>query len=125
MPDKQKTHCIVIYDVECDKRRNRISCACKDFGLERIQYSVFWGALTKAGRKELFHILSDELDVSPGSILVMPVSEQSFRRMLIVQNEKTEDPEEEKHDGEKKKRRKPEIKTPGEPIPTILRFDND
>lgn len=44
---------LVIYDVEDDWARTRVSEACKDFGLERIQYSCFRGRLSRNKREEL------------------------------------------------------------------------
>ncbi|MGH9861018.1 MAG: CRISPR-associated endonuclease Cas2 [Candidatus Acidiferrales bacterium] len=45
---------LVIYDVEDDRARTRVSEACKDFGLERIQYSCFRGPLSLNKREELY-----------------------------------------------------------------------
>lgn len=45
---------LVIYDVEDDRARTRVSDACKDFGLERIQYSCFRGKLSQNKREELY-----------------------------------------------------------------------
>ncbi len=47
-------HTLVIYDVEDDRARTRVSEACKDFGLERIQYSCFRGRLSQNKREELY-----------------------------------------------------------------------
>ncbi|MCI0722253.1 MAG: CRISPR-associated endonuclease Cas2 [Acidobacteria bacterium] len=48
---------LVIYDVEDDWARTRVSEACKDFGLERIQYSCFRGKLSQNKREELYERL--------------------------------------------------------------------
>jgi CRISPR/Cas system-associated endoribonuclease Cas2 len=45
---------LVIYDVEDDWARTRVADACKDFGLERIQYSCFRGKLSQNKREELY-----------------------------------------------------------------------
>ena len=45
---------LVIYDVEDDWARTRVSEACKDFGLVRIQYSCFRGLLSRNKRGELY-----------------------------------------------------------------------
>ncbi len=52
MPTELNT--LVIYDVEDDRARTRVSEACKDFGLERIQYSCFRGKLSQNKRGELY-----------------------------------------------------------------------
>jgi len=44
---------LVIYDIEDDRARTRVSEACKDFGLERLQFSCFRGKLTQNKREEL------------------------------------------------------------------------
>ena len=45
---------LVIYDVEDDRARTRVAEACKDFGLQRIQYSCFRGKLSQNKREELY-----------------------------------------------------------------------
>ncbi len=48
---------LVIYDIEDDRARLRVSEACKDFGLERLQYSCFRGILSSNKREELYERL--------------------------------------------------------------------
>lgn len=45
---------LVIYDIEEDRARTCVSEACKDFGLERVQYSCFRGMLSRNKREELY-----------------------------------------------------------------------
>jgi hypothetical protein len=40
----------VVYDIVDDGVRGRVANACKDYGLERIQYSAFCGALDSTRR---------------------------------------------------------------------------
>jgi hypothetical protein len=48
---------LVIYDIEDDRARLRVSEVCKDFGLERLQYSCFRGSLSQNKREELYERL--------------------------------------------------------------------
>lgn len=48
---------LVIYDIEDDRSRLRVAEACKDAGLERIQYSCFRGSLSRNMREELLEKL--------------------------------------------------------------------
>jgi len=48
---------LVIYDIEDDRARTRVSEACKDFGLERLQFSCFRGTLSQNKREELYERL--------------------------------------------------------------------
>lgn len=70
---------IVIYDVEDDRIRLRIAQACKDYGLEHIQYSAFRGPLTGTLRSELFTRLKDTLADRPGRILVVPLCDKDVQ----------------------------------------------
>ena len=36
---------VLIYDIENDRLRTRIADACMDYGLERIQFSAFFGKM--------------------------------------------------------------------------------
>jgi hypothetical protein len=44
---------VLIYDIENDRLRTRIADACMDYGLERIQFSAFFGKLNRNRRQEL------------------------------------------------------------------------
>lgn len=69
----------VFYDVEEDKIRNRIGRVCKNYGLERIQFSGFIGYLSRNKREELAIKLRDLLNEGNGKILIQPVCEKDFR----------------------------------------------
>jgi CRISPR-associated protein Cas2 len=69
----------VFYDIEKDKIRNRVGAVCKDYGLERIQFSGFIGYLSRNKREELAVKLRDKLEEGNGKILIQPVCEKDFR----------------------------------------------
>ena len=71
-----------MYDIEDDRIRYRISEACLDFGLERIQFSVFRGKLNPNKREELLMRLSNLLGEEPGKILIQPMCEDDFKSCL-------------------------------------------
>jgi len=71
-----------MYDIEDDRIRYRISEACLDYGLERIQFSVFRGKLNRNKREELLQRLTDELGKEPGKILIQPVCEEDWGSAL-------------------------------------------
>ncbi|MGQ9472366.1 MAG: CRISPR-associated endonuclease Cas2 [Candidatus Aminicenantales bacterium] len=80
---------LVIYDIEDDRVRLRISEICKDYGLERIQYSAFAGNLNKNKREELFLKLSKTIGNQVGKIIIQPLCEKDVRDQKIIVNEKT------------------------------------
>lgn len=77
---------LVIYDVEDDRVRLRIARACRDYGLDHIQYSAFSGALDATRRRELCVRLADTLGESPGRLLVVPVCEKDAAEVREVVN---------------------------------------
>jgi CRISPR-associated protein Cas2 len=79
----------VIYDIEDDRVRGRIANACKDYGLDHIQYSVFCGPLDASRRGELTARLADTLGKDAGKVLVLPICEKDARAKREFVNEPT------------------------------------
>lgn len=82
-----EVHTYIIYDIEDDRVRYRISEICKDFGLERIQYSAFMGLLSKNKREELFLKLSRLMADKRGKIIIQPVCEKDVKEIKVIINE--------------------------------------
>jgi CRISPR-associated protein Cas2 len=80
---------LVIYDIENDRIRLRISETCLDYGLTRIQFSAFLGTLNRNKREELFLKLSSILDDNAGKILLQPICHKDVKDTLLKENEKT------------------------------------
>ena len=72
----------MMYDIEHDRVRYRVSEACLDFGLERIQFSVFRGKLNRNKREELLMLLTNLLGEEQGKILIQPMCSGDFRSAL-------------------------------------------
>ena len=77
---------LVIYDCENDRIRTKVSEACLDYGLTRIQFSAFVGKLNRSMREELFLKLCALLDESPARILLQPIcdADESARKLKEV-----------------------------------------
>jgi CRISPR-associated protein Cas2 len=84
---------LVIYDIEDDRIRLKISETCLDYGLVRIQFSAFLGTLNRNKREELFLKLSSLLDDNPGKILLQPICDKDVKGVLLKENEKPAEPE--------------------------------
>lgn len=84
---------LVIYDIVEDRTRTKIADACLDFGLVRVQYSAFAGALNRNRREELFLRLRQTLGDEVGKILIQPVCDKDVGQLLLHENERP--PEEE------------------------------
>lgn len=75
---------VLIYDIEDDKLRTRVSDICLDYGLERIQFSAFFGKLNRNRRQELSLRLQREVGKSSGRIRIIPVCEQDLKEMWVL-----------------------------------------
>ncbi len=79
----------MLYDIPDDGVRSKIADVCKDYGLERIQFSAFCGLLTRNKREELFLRLGDTLGGCAGKILLQPVCQKDVTVSLRIENEDT------------------------------------
>ena len=79
---------LVIFDIPDDKIRNRIGNACKDYGLERIQYSAFLGDINHNRRDELRQRLRRTLGKEAGNIQIYPLCEKDLRLKIEIINHK-------------------------------------
>ena len=76
--------CLLVYDITHDGTRNKVSEACLDYGLERIQFSAFLGDLSRTHQEELFRKVRKKLGKKPGKIQLFPVCEKDMRQRLEV-----------------------------------------
>ncbi|MBT9173024.1 MAG: CRISPR-associated endoribonuclease Cas2 [Syntrophomonadaceae bacterium] len=79
---------LVIFDIPDDRIRNKVGVACKDYGLERIQYSAFLGAINHNRRDELRQRLRRTLGKKAGNIQIYPLCEKDLRLKIEIINHK-------------------------------------
>ncbi len=70
---------LVIYDIADDRTRTRMAEVCKDYGLQRIQWSAFMGDLNHNRREELSHRLRSLLGGEDGCVQVFPVCDKDLK----------------------------------------------
>ena len=75
---------VVIYDVENDRLRTRVSEICLDYGLERIQFSAFFGKLNRNRRQELALRMQSEIEDEPARVRMIPVCEEDLKDMWVL-----------------------------------------
>lgn len=81
-------HCLVVYDIPDDRVRSRVADCCLDYGLDRIQYSAFWGDLSRNHQEELMRRLSRLLGTKEGKIQLFVICEKDWRERLEVIRER-------------------------------------
>jgi len=75
---------LVVYDIPSDKVRNRVAERCKDYGLERIQWSAFRGELSTAGRRELALRLTQTVGREEGNIQLYPICDKDMALLIEI-----------------------------------------
>jgi CRISPR-associated protein Cas2 len=75
---------VLIYDIENDRLRTRASDICLDYGLERIQFSAFFGKLNRNRREELALKLRNEMGDESARIRIIPVCEDDLRDAWVL-----------------------------------------
>ena len=67
----------VIYDIVNDKVRKKVSDSCKDYGLYRVQKSVFLGDLNSNQRDSLALECEELVDIDTDSVYIFPMDDKS------------------------------------------------
>ncbi|MBL4951662.1 CRISPR-associated endonuclease Cas2 [Neobacillus sp. YIM B02564] len=74
---------LLIYDITEDKLRNKTANMCKDYGLFRVQYSAFFGEISRNLHGELTRRLKDLLKESGrSSVIIFPLSQDSLENVV-------------------------------------------
>jgi CRISPR-associated protein Cas2 len=72
---------IVLYDISQDRTRTAVCDICKDYGLDRQQYSVFTGLLKSRQVRALVKELRHETRTG-GHVLVIPVDADNWEQRM-------------------------------------------
>ena len=81
--------CLLIYDIAHDGVRTKVADACLDYGLERIQYSAFFGELSHMHQRELLLKIKRGIGKHSANVQLFPLDEKSWSgRRVIEQEEK-------------------------------------
>lgn len=71
---------IIVYDIPCDKRRQKISELLEGYG-KRVEYSVFECLLNQGQYTELKKRLHKQINSSEDSIRFYPLSKHTFNQI--------------------------------------------
>ncbi|HTX75568.1 MAG TPA: CRISPR-associated endonuclease Cas2 [Terracidiphilus sp.] len=98
---------MLIYDIEEDRTRTRVADICLDYGLERIQFSAFFGRLNRNRRQELSLRVQAEIGDQSARVRVIPVCEDDLKDMWIFDQYRRD--ADELKEAESESARKPEL----------------
>jgi CRISPR-associated protein Cas2 len=74
----------VIYDVEDDRVRTKVADACQDYGLVRIQFSTFFGDLSRNRQEELQQRIGRLIGKKAAYVVLLPICQRDMEAMLEV-----------------------------------------
>lgn len=74
----------IVYDIVEDRLRNKVAKKCKQFGLQRVQKSVFLGRLESNRFDELSEICREIIDEDTDSVYLFPFCQEDFRRVQVL-----------------------------------------
>jgi len=74
----------VLYDIEDDKRRNKVAKLCKQAGLYRVQFSVFLGTLENNQKDSLELEVEELIDASKDSVYIFPMSKNELQATSLL-----------------------------------------
>jgi CRISPR-associated protein Cas2 len=74
----------VVYDISDDRTRTRIARRCLDFGLYRVQKSVFLGDIESNRVEEILLFSRELMDQTTDSVYIFPMCREDFEKVRIV-----------------------------------------
>ncbi len=74
----------LIYDIEDDGTRGKVADTCQNYGLTRVQYSTFFGDLTRNRQEELALRLRRLIGRRRAYVLVVPICERDMATMQEI-----------------------------------------
>ena len=84
---------LLIYDISHDGTRTKVADICLDYGLDRVQYSAFLGALPRTHQEELILKIKKKLGRRSGKIRLVPICAKDWSAQLTIKNEEEEEEE--------------------------------
>jgi CRISPR-associated protein Cas2 len=82
--------CLLIYDIAHDGTRTKVSDACLDYGLQRIQFSAFMGELSWTLQKELLLKIKRRIGSYDANVQLFPLDEKSWTSRRVIEQKKEE-----------------------------------
>lgn len=84
-------HLLLLYDISNDRIRTKVADTCEDYGLDRIQFSAFYGRLSRTHQEELMLKCRHLLKKEAGKIQMVVISNDDWKKRLEVCNEGSSD----------------------------------
>ena len=77
-------NCLLVYDIPDDGKRAKIADICLDYGLDRFQYSAFYGQLRVTHQEELMLKIRKTLGKKPGNVQLFPLCHADWEKRVVI-----------------------------------------
>ncbi|MFW6414083.1 MAG: CRISPR-associated endonuclease Cas2 [Verrucomicrobiota bacterium] len=74
----------VIYDITEDRDRTKIAKRCIEYGLQRVQKSVFLGDMPPHCADEIAEFSKELIDQDTDAVFILPCCEEDFSKRRVV-----------------------------------------
>jgi CRISPR-associated protein Cas2 len=74
----------VVYDIAKDRTRTKVAKQCLDFGLYRVQNSVFLGDIESNRIEEILLFSRELLNLESDSVYIFPMCREDFDKVRVV-----------------------------------------
>jgi CRISPR-associated protein Cas2 len=74
----------VVYDISKDRTRTKVAKRCLDFGLYRVQKSVFLGDIASNRIEEIILFSRELMNLETDSVYVFPMCQEDFGKVRIL-----------------------------------------
>lgn len=78
---------LVMYDIASSRLRLKVAETCLDYGLDRIQFSVFLGDLSEPQRRALIATLQDLIGDEPSKLCILPIPQNAMAAAFTYEQE--------------------------------------
>jgi CRISPR-associated protein Cas2 len=72
---------LLIYDIVEDRPRTKVADLCLDYGLERVQYSAFYGDIPRTLQEELILKIGRVLKGKRADVRLIPIGEREWQQL--------------------------------------------
>ncbi len=76
---------ILIYDIPDDKVRTKVADICLDYGLERVQYSAFFGELNANRQGEILQKIKRKIGKKAANVQLFPMCDKDVRLRKVIE----------------------------------------
>jgi CRISPR-associated protein Cas2 len=77
-------HVLLLYDITNDRIRTKVACLCEDYGLDRIQYSSFYGRINRNHQESLMLEIQALAEKTDMIVQLIPIASHEWEKRIEI-----------------------------------------